>query len=339
MGVPMPNILFCFWPLYVKWSHGIGLLSALCKEAGIKTELCVLDRPEIFDARLADYHGQYVSFSAVCIDDYEKLIPFMRMAKQMGKTVLLGGVWATFDNPVDESVDFVCRGEGQELTEFILHGDTDLFQYKLLDDFDRLPMPDYELFEGIPYERGFPELQSKRIIPYVSSRGCYGKCTFCCIRFGWTKMRIRRKMEEELRFLKDTYNPEVFFLNDAMLPYHDKGWRESWGEFRHPFVAYIRADLKQDRLDWLIDRGMIGCGFGVESGDEKFRNDVLKKGLTDEQLYRTIEILRKNKVFYVPFFMTDIPGENFLMKTKTARMMKSLGGYPLISPYDSLRGR
>jgi len=151
-------------------------------------------------------------------------------------------------------------------------------------------------------------------------------------------MRIRRKMGEDLSLLSKRHNPDVFFLGDAMLPYHDRRWRESWGDFRHPFVCYIRADIEPETLEWLIERGLIGCAFGVEHGDEHFRNSVLKKHLTDEQLFATVETLQTNDIEYVPFFMTDFPGENFLMKTKTAKMAQKVGGYPVIWKYENLKG-
>ena len=54
-------------------------------------------------------------------------------------------------------------------------------------------------------------------------------------------------------------------------------------------------------LDWLIDRGLIGCAFGVESGDERYRNDVLRKGLTDEALWRTVAALNAAGVWFMPY--------------------------------------
>ena len=333
------SIMFCFYPLYVQWNHGIALLSALCGKEGIETSLCLLRDLDEFGKRLSDYTGEYVGFSAVCAEDLTRSVPFMDMAKRAGKTVLLGGVWAGLDKPAPDCVDYVCRGDGETLPAFILEGDRSLFENKLVcADLDSLPIPEFDLFEGFPFERGFPALNGKRVLPYVSSRGCIHECAFCQIQHQPKGMRIRRKMGEDLSFLRDKYNPDVFFLGDAMLPYHDRGWRESWGDFRHPFVCYLRADIKPETLEWLIERGMVGCAFGVESGDETFRNERLKKGLSDEQVFATVDVLRRCGVEYVPFFITDLPGENFLMKTKTAKMAATIGGYPIIWQYESLKG-
>jgi radical SAM superfamily enzyme YgiQ (UPF0313 family) len=101
-------------------------------------------------------------------------------------------------------------------------------------------------------------------------------------------------------------------------------------------VAYIRADIKPDLLLWLIDRGMKGCAFGVESGDETYRNTVLKKNLTDDQLWNTIEILEKHSIWYSASFISKTPGERMHHQMKTAQMINKIKGYTFLAPYEEL---
>jgi radical SAM superfamily enzyme YgiQ (UPF0313 family) len=327
------KILFAFYPLFIKWNHGIGLLSAICKKAGIDVSLHVLSTLVEFEKCLENYDGQFVGFSAVCSEDYRQSLDYMRLAKIAKKTVLFGGTWAGWNIEVDSSADYVCRGGAETLVEFLLNGNDDLFKRNIPDDFDNLPFPDYEIFKTLEFDRGIPCLKNKKVLPYVSSKGCPYKCSFCQIQHQPKGVKIRRKMAEELSILKNQYGAEAFWLGDSTLPYYDEKWRESWENFKHPFACYIRADIKPDQLEWLIERGMIGCGFGVESGDEKFRNDVLKKQLTDEELFRTVKILKKHNIEYLPFFMTGLSGETFLMRAKTAKMAREIGEYSIIWHY------
>lgn len=330
-------IKFAFVPLLTAWNHGIALLSALCKNRGIDVSLSLLKDPSIFEREVMEFQGQYVGFSCVCNEDYIRSLPFFKIAKNAGKTVILGGVWASRGLPVSLDVDLVCRGDGEALPDFILSGDDSLFKTKhFCSDIESLPLPDYEIFEGYPFDRGFPIFKDKKVLPYVSSRGCPHRCTFCLIQDQPKGVRVRRKMGEELMLLKNKYDPDIFFLGDTLLPYYDTKWCKSWGEFRHPFVAYIRADIYKHHLLWLIDRGMVGCAFGVESGDESFRNDILKKKLTDKQLFETVDILKYHNIGYVPFYMTGIPGENFTMRTKTHDLISKVGGWPMVWPYEPL---
>ena len=328
--------LFCFYPLNVKYNHGIALLSALCKQKGIQTELFMLDSLDDFRVRLQDWPSDSVNFSVVTSKDYELSVPFMELARKQGKIVMLGGTWTGLGHPICESVTRVCRGEGERLPHFILQGDDLLFRESMVwADLNSLPLPDYELFKGIPFDRGIPETNGKFCLPYYSSRGCPYPCRFCQIRYQ-PKFRVRTKVEEDLTEVVARCHPEVLFIGDAQLPYFVPAWRESWGNFRHPFVAYIRADIKPDDLLWLIDRGLIGCAFGVESGDEKYRNEVLKKGLSDGDLWRTVDSLKRSGVWYVPFFMTHTPEESFSQRTKTVQMAERIGGRPFIWKYEEL---
>jgi radical SAM superfamily enzyme YgiQ (UPF0313 family) len=78
---------------------------------------------------------------------------------------------------------------------------------------------------------------------------------------------------------------------------------------------------------------MKGCAFGVESGDEKLRNDVMLKDVTDTEIYRTASVLDNLGVYYAHFYMTNYPGETFKQKLATRKMSASLKGVPMIFDY------
>lgn len=328
------KVLFCFYPLNVAWSHGVALLSALCKQRGIETELLMLGDYAAFGDCLRRH--DVFCFSVVTRADYEKSLFWMKWAHDAGKTVLLGGTWCGLNHPVPEFVHAVCRGDGETLPDFLINGNRKLFDESLVySDLNELPLPDYEMFSGVAFDRGMPETAGKKVLPYVSSRGCLSRCVFCQSRTQ-PVFRVRTRVEEDLSEIYSRHLPDLFWIGDATLPYCSQAWRASWGEFRYPFAGYIRADIKPEHLEWLIDRGMVGCAFGVESGNECFRNDVLGKQLSDGQLWRTIEMLQKYKLWYVPFFMYGFPGETMKLRTDTALMERKIGGYPITWKYEQL---
>lgn len=330
------KILFCFYPLYVKYNHGVALLSALCKKEGIKTELYLLDEPGKFEMHLVENRYDYIGFSCVTEHDYKKSLPFMEIAEPHAVT-LLGGVYARRGLALDAPVNYICRGEGERLPYFLMYEDCRLFNEKMLcEDINSLPLPDYELFRNIPFERGFPMLEGKKVLPYYSSRGCPYKCSFCEVQGQTGMVRTRYKVAEDLRQLTERYKPDYFFVGDEMLPYYNPAWRESWEDFKHPFIAYIRADIPKDILVWLWSKGLKGVAFGVESGDEEYRNYALNKNLLDKDVYRTVNLLKGMEIEYATFFMTNTPGETFAVRAKTYKMASELGGYPFIWEYENL---
>lgn len=326
------KVLFAFYPTHICYSLGIAQLSAICKERGIHVELCVLSALDKFRAFLKGKHYDYVCFSTITHLDAPRVRPFIEYAGIAGLNVLVGGTWAKwFDVPFP-----TCRGDGETIADFFLTGDDRLFLEELIThDLNALPLPDFEMFRNHPFDRGYG-LATGTQLPYYSSRGCPQQCSFCLNVLQAGGVRIRTKVEEDLTILTEKYHPGTVFIGDAMLPYASDAWRRSWGEFRYPFFGYIRADIKKETLLWLLDRGMNQCAFGVESGDERYRNEVLKKNLSDDQLFATVDILNANGVKYVPFYMQYTPGETLEVRKKTYDMMDRVGGYPFITDYQEL---
>ena len=150
------------------------------------------------------------------------------------------------------------------------------------------------------------------------------------------KHRIRMKVGEDVAWLMANHNAEAIYFCDALLPYYNAEWRESWGDLHIPFTCYIRADISESDLLWLIDRGMVACAFGVESGDEQFRNGPLNKGVSDAQIQATTLLLQLNNIFYMPFFMSGVPGDTWVSQTRSIKMIRGIGGHPVIWQYTDL---
>ena len=331
------KLLLCFYPRFVKYNYGIALLSALCKKRGIEVDMHMFGRVQDFFTQLRDKRYDYIGFSVTSRKEYPKILPFAKLARDTGHKTLLGGTWLNLMHPVDEDVfDGVCRGEGETLPDFLLSWDTKLFKSPMIHtDLNTLPIPDYELFENIPFKRGVPVLDDQKVLPYMSSRGCPHKCMFCQAQHQ-PFHRIRTKVFRDLEEITGRYKPEALFMLDTILPYDSTRWRGSWMDFRYPFVAYIRASIKPDILLWLIDRGLKGCAFGIESGDEQYRNDVLKKDLSDDEIWRTIGILNKHNVPYSTYWMRNTPGEKMIHQMKTEQMMRKMEGYTCLASYEEL---
>lgn len=331
----MKTILFSYFPSFVLFNHGAALLTAICKNAGIEADYSAL-YPGWYD-KMKDY--DIIGFSFVTDPDYIASIPYMMAANQEGKIVLAGGTYArrgAYIHP--DLVDFVCRGEGENLPDYIINGDTSLFESKqLCENIDALPAPDFTHLTGYEFDRGYPFLQRLRIFPYQTSRGCgYHNCSFCDMQFQPKGVRIKHTIREDLELLVNTYRPDLVYLMDTTAPYHLKEWRDQWEGIDIPFQVYIRADISEYELEFLISHGLKFAPFGIESGSEKFRNEVLNKGVTDEDIWRTVSILRKYNVAYAPFFMVNMPGETMEDKMATKDMMNKVGGWPMIFQYQDL---
>lgn len=333
----MKRVLFAFYPIFVDWNHGIALLSAICKKYEIETDLILLNNMSDFIEKIESNKYDYIAFSCTTIHDYTETLAYMVEAVNKGQNILVGGVYVQRARPRLKFAN-VCTGDGELLPIFIKKGVSGVLDSYICDDLNTLPLPDYELFSGVPYNREVGWLPSDTVfLPYYSSRGCPFRCKFCEVHHQMPLyQRVRYKVAQDLNILLSKYQPDVLVLGDALPPYYDEDWRESWGNVSHPFVSYIRADAKESELVWLYDHGLIGCFFGVESGNETYRNQVLGKNLYDKDIFRTIAVLREMGVPYMASYMRGTPGETWELQGETAKFMKTVGGYPIVYHYEHL---
>ncbi|MFH1862345.1 MAG: radical SAM protein, partial [bacterium] len=77
-----------------------------------------------------------------------------------------------------------------------------------------------------------------------------------------------------------------------------------------PFLSTVRANLVDEELvKALKEAGCVSCVFGVESGVERIRNEVLAKGVKDEHIYETARLFKKYKIRFGTYNMVGLPGE------------------------------
>jgi radical SAM superfamily enzyme YgiQ (UPF0313 family) len=331
----MKRVLFAFYPTFVDWNYGIALLSTLCKNQGIETDIILLSNVSVFLEKIEKGNYDHIGFSCVNLQDYKISLPFIVAAVKAGHSVLLGGVYASRMKTKLPGIK-VCTGDGELLPLFINRGIDSAINLYICKDIGDLPLPDYDLFDGIPYNRELHWLPSDtKWLPYSSSRGCPFKCNFCTICYQQPQhQRIRYKVEEDLNILISKYSPDVLAFGDSLPPYYDERWRESWGNMSHPFVCYIRADIKESELIWLYDHGLAGCFFGVESGNEIYRNQVLGKNLYDKDIFRTVSLLKEMCTNFIASYIQGAPGETWEIKGETTKMAEAIGCHPVFYNYE-----
>jgi hypothetical protein len=85
-----------------------------------------------------------------------------------------------------------------------------------------------------------------------------------------------------------------------------------------PFNCHVRANLITAEV--AADLGRAGCRsvlLGVEAGDERLRNEVLKRNMSDEQIVAAGRYLRENGVRVYTQNILGLPGETFDQALKT----------------------
>ena len=250
----------------------------------------------------------------------------------------------------EPSVDVTVRGQGEatfaELVERVAGGeDLDQLngiayrhdgQAKLnpprpIIAMDDLPAANYEL---LPVERYF-SLKAQRQIDYISSVGCYFRCTFCADPFvygrRWTAVAPPR-MGEEIEALWQRYHfTELAFQDETFFTYADRA-AEIAQQFlqrglQFDWTATLRADqavrLDEEKFALCVRSGLRRVMVGVESGSQEML-DWMKKDITIEQVMETADMCVRHGVAGIFPFIVGFPGESDESVDETVSVMKRL---------------
>jgi anaerobic magnesium-protoporphyrin IX monomethyl ester cyclase len=268
-------------------------------------------------------------------------------AKSLSCYVVVGGPHASILPQAvisDPNVDAVCVGEGEEtLKELVL----EFFgrqRFELvkgiwhkaggkvvenpprhyIEDVDSLPLPDIDIFDVERYVSNFIQLDSYNLnmrgLSVIVSRGCPFRCSYCqptlTIALG-KKFRIRspRTVVDELKHLKNRYNLDAVYFQDDTLTVSKK-WILEFCELmmrERPGLVWAcntRADVIDiEMLRSMKKAGLVKLKVGIESITDRIRNDIYKKGITEEQINGLINDANSLGIQVTGFFMLGAPTE------------------------------
>jgi radical SAM superfamily enzyme YgiQ (UPF0313 family) len=324
-------------------------LSAVLKRAGHESAMFDQANPETpNEVILEEIHQQKpdlvgLSFLSGTSYPYAKFFARQIRAAEPGLKIAFGGVFVTLNaNRVKHQcpeVDFVCRGDGEDLILELLdrldNPDTvagvtwaesdgqvrNNVDRPLERDLDRWPFPDREglaldYIESMPLD--VPAVLSfDRYTTMQTSRGCPWPCIFCDIpTFSNGKWRARSAghVVAELKQLERDGYRSVFFVDDHFLLKPKrieamcKGINESQLKIRWGCEGRVDSSCTE-LFPTMAKANARTLMFGIESGSQKIL-DRLKKGQTLEQIETAVTNAKKAGIEIVHgFFLLGSPDE------------------------------
>lgn len=326
-------------------NYAIQLFSALLKQKGHKVYLIFDPRlfntdevrqpllSRLFDIRrnnlnkIKEISPDLVGFS-VYTQDYQYALSFARMIKKEMPDIpiIFGGIHCILcpDEVIKEDcVDMVCTGEGEgviiQLGEEEIPKDKYVFPPRpLIQDLDSLPFIDRDIF----YEQ---KPVFKRDISILTGRGCPYSCTFCAsdaLNRQYRKNSLGKSVRqrsvqnviEELEIVKKKYNPHsIYFVDDVFTMNID--WLKTFipeYKLRIKLPFYCTANpgtIKDEELYLLKQAGCQMIGFGMQSCNEEYRNDYLKRRGTNVRIKRVAGICHQIGIHFSFDHIFNLPME------------------------------
>ncbi|MBU1996645.1 MAG: radical SAM protein [Candidatus Omnitrophica bacterium] len=332
-----PNQMHAHWAAYAREKGTIEPEVLDCKALNIPLdkmlEIIKVKNPQVIV--LGDILHSYGGFAVQkyfndSAREIKKILPESK--------IVVGGLWYSFFGKEtlekNHAIDFVVMGEGEitfnELMDALNKGEKDFSGIaglsskkedgivfgtirELIKDLNILPLPAYDLFPmnkyvGHTYWKPFAEI--------VTSRGCTHGCTFC---YEWSehdpralkhfnKWRAKSAMRvvEEVELLEKKFGTKVIVIQEDNFNINPSRVREFCNEKikRNLDMKWVSLGCASDwvRLEndipLMKKAGMFMAVFGIEvASDDELRK--LDKGISVDQIFKTIEILRKNDIAIV----------------------------------------
>jgi radical SAM superfamily enzyme YgiQ (UPF0313 family) len=315
-------------------------LSAVLKQHGHQCELFVTQKEKDLIESIKQAKPDIIAFS-VMSHDYKWAINQAKAIKsRINVPIMMGGPHPTFFSKTIEhdSVDIICIGEGEyalvELMDLIDKGKDfsnvqNLWVKKgseihkntprnLIENLDDLPFPDRELY--YKRYRFLKEVPTKR---FMATRGCPYNCTFCFNhtlknmykdKGVYVRMRSPENVIEEIKYIKSKYNLKTVRFSDDTFTLNKKWLLELLElykkEINLPFTCLCRAnEVNDDIVKKLKESGCKSATFGIESGNERIRQEILKKNLRNEDIIKAAGLFRKYKIRFGTYNMMCLPTE------------------------------
>lgn len=348
---------------------GIMLLSALARRSGHETFLHVL-AGENLEKDVKEIKPDVVAYSAKT-GEHKYYLAANKIVKKLNPAIfsIMGGPHPTFFTEVlrQSDLDAICIGEGDDAwPEFLnaLQNKGDIHNIMNIltreadsrgcsatlrnkrADLDSLPFLDRDLVYRNTHLKDFP-LRS-----YIVGRGCPNFCTYCFnhkyneLYRGKGRICNRQSVSRvcaELRYLKEHYPTQFIKFYDDVFVFSDDEWLDEFAlkyprEVGLPFHCLTRADyLTESILLKLKQAGLKSISMSIEAGNDRIREDILRRRMPRESILEAFELCFKHNVPTFCNTILAIPGtgigEDIESLDLNLASKVTFGEFPIFFPY------
>lgn len=298
-----------------------------------------------------------IGFSMLSFN-YRTILAIARLIKQhCAIPIIVGGVHAILSPEQviwNHEIDIVCLGEGEYVLKELLDNRLDCSKvegiwYKkkgkivknvprqLVNNLDELASPDFDDFDVQKCLFIY-----NQHLPIMASRGCPYSCSYCnnhalrkTLKGTYVRFRsvenvieeidVRIKQYYDMGFRYFYFFDDTFILNKEYVLKFCKQFKEKGFHKLIRWNVNIRANLvTHELMRAMKDAGCYQVRMGIETGNQHIRNTVYNRGMTDQEIYRAVDIIRKNHLQLRLYFMVGAPQETIEMMQESLQMADTL---------------
>lgn len=277
--------------------------------------------------------------------------------------VVAGGLHPTF-SPCDTlgqpGIDYVCMGEGEKPTLALIQAletGSSVSDGHIKGIWAKggvkppLDQP-FEPIDDLPYMARDMLDERYGVVHMTTQRGCPFPCTYCAARMyddlyaaadtQYGRRRSHAGVLDELFTIRRNGDLNyVIFLDDTFTIHHPWVFEfcNVYGrEFKTPFSLHARVEtVNQKMLHALARAGCRHITYGVESGSNRVRRQIMNRLASNEKFIQVFRWTRQEGIIVTANYMMGMPGETLDEMRQTLDLHEQLQpddfGYFVFYPY------
>lgn len=354
---------------------GLMYMGAILKKNGHSVRLLDIDieniNEESFKNVLTNFNPGAVGITCTT-PTFTDGLKWGALSKKLknGVTVVFGGVHPSMmpDAVIkNDAVDVVVTGEGEEtageLFDELSKPEPRLAAIKgiyfksggkiittparpFINDLDTIPFPDRTLLKN-PASYLPPDAVYLPVASIMTSRGCPGKCTFCCTKNIFSerfRARSVQNMVREIEGLVRNENIKEIHIIDDVFTLNKKRTLEFCDQIRKAglnvhiqLINGLRADfVDKEILEALKSIGVKTVGYGVETGNKEVLKNI-RKNIPFDITRKAFRLSKELGFETWAFLIFGLPGESESTIKETIKFTKELNPdfakFLILKPY------
>ncbi|HPQ19740.1 MAG TPA: radical SAM protein [bacterium] len=345
---------------------GIMSLSAVLKDNGHKCDVLINNFDNNIIEKTIEYNPDIIAISAMT-PEMNFVSSYVKKIKQIKDIyIILGGAHSTFYPDVinELPINAICLGEGEAaIVELANSFDKKEENYNInnlwfkvnnriiknqiasLKDINEYPVPDREI-----YFSKYEILRNARTKRFLFSRGCPFNCSYCFNyalkqmykNKNYIRFRTIDNMINEIKYILNNYGMEWVQFNDGTFNLDKKRLLEFLIRYKKeiniPFICNLRIDLVDEEIvEALAECKCDRVDFGIEHGDEEFREKILLRKMSNEHIIKYAKLLKRKNIRIHTANVIGFPGETVEQAFKTieinALIKPNFANSDLLQPY------